>query len=53
MQEDGQFASNGDDGSFLGRFATALSESEAVAAQVAVLSEGPEDVLRALHEELA
>jgi hypothetical protein len=53
MEENSELSSDGNDGSFLRGLATASGESEAVAAQIAVLAERPEDVVGALHEQLA
>jgi len=53
VQQDGQLSSDGDDGAFLGRLAAAFSELQPPAAQVAVRSERPKDVLGALDQEPA
>ena len=53
VEEDGEFAGDGDDGTFLGFLGAACSKGRAVAAEVAVLAEATEDVLSAADEEFA
>jgi hypothetical protein len=47
MEQHGQFACDGNDGSFLGVTSAASCDQQAVPAQIAVGSERTEDVLRA------
>ena len=53
MQQHSELAGDRDGGAFLGGFAAPLGELEAVSSQVAVGSEGAEDVVRGWDEQLA
>src|ERR1035441_1763053 len=51
MQDDGQFASHGDDGALLAALASGCSQLQTPAAQLRVWSEAPQHVLRCLHQQ--
>src|SRR5688572_28313780 len=53
MQDHGELARHGDGGSFLGGLAPSLSDPQTMSSQVAVGSEGTEDVVGRLHQQLA